>query len=101
MSERQSLPPAVTTMNGDGASPYVLLGEHASRFIPAQYRGLGLPDSELVRHIAWDIGIGVLGQALSKHLDAPFLAAGYSRLLVDCNRPLRAPSSIPELCGTS
>ena len=48
--------PAATAENEAGGSPYVLLCEHASNFIPAEYAGLGLPESELQRHIAWDIG---------------------------------------------
>lgn len=46
-------------------------------------------------HIAWDIGALALAEELSRRLDAPLLAAGYSRLLIDLNRPLEAPDSIP------
>ncbi|MEZ5926030.1 MAG: N-formylglutamate amidohydrolase [Hyphomicrobiaceae bacterium] len=90
-------PPAVTVVNETGSSPYVLLCEHASRYIPARYAKLGLPDKELTRHIAWDIGAAGIGQGLSKALDAPLFMSGYSRLLIDCNRPLGVPSSIPEI----
>ena len=90
-------PAAVTLHNPDGASPFVLLCEHASNFIPAEYAALGLPAAELGRHIAWDIGAAVLARKLSARLDAPLFVAGYSRLLIDLNRPLRASSSIPEL----
>lgn len=90
-------PPAVTAVNESGSSPYVLLGEHASNFIPARYGKLGLPDSELQRHIAWDIGIAEISRRLSKQLDAPLFLSGYSRLLIDCNRPVEVPSSIPEI----
>ena len=86
---------AVTAVNEAGSSPYVLLCEHASNVIPGAYGGLGLPPSELVRHIAWDIGAAELATALSAHLDAPLFLAGYSRLLIDCNRPPGAPTSIP------
>lgn len=90
-------PAAVTLVNADGASPYVLLCEHASNYIPPAYDALGLPAAELGRHIAWDIGAAVLARKLSARLDAPLFLAGYSRLLIDLNRPLRASSSIPEL----
>jgi len=86
---------AVTSVNEAGTSPYVLLCEHASNRIPDAYAGLGLPPSELARHIAWDIGAAKVATALSARLDAPLFLAGYSRLLIDCNRPPGAPTSIP------
>ena len=87
--------PAVTTVNEDGRSPYVLLCEHASNYIPDHYAGLGLQEPDLRRHIAWDIGAADLSRLLSARLDAPLVLSGYSRLLIDCNRPLLTPTSIP------
>jgi len=49
-------PHAVETINENGRSPIVLICEHASNHIPAEYAGLGLDASEVTRHIAWDIG---------------------------------------------
>ena len=46
-----------------------------------------MPESELTRHIAWDIGIAGVAEMLSKHLDAHLIAQRYSRLVIDCNRP--------------
>ncbi len=89
-------PPAVETLNEDGASDIVLLCEHASNHIPAEYGGLGLPAHELRRHIAWDIGAAGVTRLLSRALDAPAFLSGYSRLLIDVNRPPGATSSIPE-----
>ena len=88
-------PPAVTVVNEAGASPIVLLCEHASNFIPARYNGLGLTNADLQRHIAYDIGAAVVARQVSQRLDAVLALSGYSRLLIDCNRPLAAPSSIP------
>ena len=88
-------PPAVTAVNEDGPSPYLLLCEHASRFIPDAYGGLGLGEDDLVRHIAWDIGAAALARRLSSLLGAPLFLSGYSRLLIDCNRPPLSPTSIP------
>jgi predicted N-formylglutamate amidohydrolase len=39
-----------------GAGRFVLFCDHASNTIPAELDALGLPASELARHIAWDIG---------------------------------------------
>lgn len=93
----ESDPPAVETVNAQGKSPYVLLCEHASNFIPARYQGLGLDAAERERHIAWDIGVAPIARDLSSALDAPLVLSGYSRLLIDCNRPVGVPTSIPEI----
>lgn len=88
-------PPPVSVVNEGGSSACVLVCEHASNHIPPEYHGLGLPASELTRHIAWDFGAAALARRLSEHLDAPLFLSGRSRLLIDCNRPLAAASSIP------
>lgn len=94
-------PPAAETVNPKGRSPYVLLCEHASNFIPPRYAGLGLEQAVLQRHIAWDIGVAAIARELSKALDAPLVLSGYSRLLIDCNRPVSSPTSIPEISETT
>jgi predicted N-formylglutamate amidohydrolase len=43
-------------VNGGGRSPYLLISEHASNRLPKALGTLGLPESELQRHIAWDLG---------------------------------------------
>lgn len=88
-------PPAVTVVNEAGTAPVVLVCEHASNHIPAAYAGLGLAPEHLTRHIAWDIGAAALARRLSALLDSPLFLSGYSRLLIDCNRPAGVPSSIP------
>lgn len=85
----------MTAVNEAGASPVVLVCEHASNHIPARYHRLGLPRAELDRHIAWDIGAADLARRLAVLLDAPLFLSGYSRLLIDCNRPLGSSTSIP------
>ncbi len=94
-------PPPYSVINPDGASPYLLLCEHASNRIPRALGDLGLPEAELRRHIAWDIGVSALSQHLSRTLDAPLFMANYSRLVIDCNRPLGVPSAIPEVSETT
>ena len=56
---------------------------------------LGLPESELTRHIAWDVGIAGVAEQMASALDAHLVAQRYSRLVIDCNRPPDAASSIP------
>ncbi len=72
----------------------MLLCEHASNHIPAQYHGLGVNPADLTRHIAWDPGAAEVTRRLSQALDATAFLGTYSRLMVDLNRPLEAPSSI-------
>jgi predicted N-formylglutamate amidohydrolase len=52
---------------------------------------------EWERHIAFDIGIAGVTTALSHALGAHMIAQTYSRLVIDCNRPPGAASSIPVL----
>ena len=87
----------VLEMNAAGRSPFLFTSDHYGRLIPQPLGDLGLPERELARHIAWDIGIAGVAEALSKHLDAHLIAQRYSRLVIDCNRPPGAASSIPIL----
>ena len=81
--------------NAAGRSPYLLTCDHYGRLIPAALGDLGLPGSELERHIAWDIGIAGVAEGLAERLGAHLIAQRYSRLVIDCNRPPHAASSIP------
>jgi predicted N-formylglutamate amidohydrolase len=87
-------PDAIEVLNPSGVSDVVLVCEHASNHIPAEYAGLGLTPHDLSRHIAWDIGAAEVTRHLSQLLDAPAYLAAYSRLLIDLNRPLQAQSSV-------
>ncbi|HEX3938034.1 MAG TPA: N-formylglutamate amidohydrolase [Xanthobacteraceae bacterium] len=90
-------PRPVTVYNADGTSPFLLVADHAGNFIARALGRLGLAEAELQRHIAWDIGVAGLGRLLADALDATLIRQNYSRLVIDCNRPLQAASSIPEL----
>lgn len=94
-------PPPYGVINPDGASDLLLLCEHALPRIPRRLAHLGLPKSERLRHIGWDIGALALARDLSARLDASLFHTGYSRLVVDCNRPLANPSLIPETSETT
>ncbi|SEI48415.1 Predicted N-formylglutamate amidohydrolase [Cribrihabitans marinus] len=87
--------PPVRVLNASGPARAVLVCEHASRFIPATLRGLGLDAAAAQSHAAWDIGAMELAVELMGALDAPLVAARVSRLVYDCNRPPEAPDSIP------
>ena len=81
----------------DGHSDLLLTADHAGRAIPRSLGRLGLPESELERHIAYDIGIAGVTERLSAALDATAVLQTYSRLVIDCNRDPSVPSSIPEI----
>jgi len=87
--------PAAHVLNAQGASPIVLVCEHASRFIPAALGNLGLDEAAAQSHVAWDIGALDLATQLATSLDAPLVASRISRLVYDCNRPPEAPGAIP------
>jgi predicted N-formylglutamate amidohydrolase len=93
---------AFRILRPQGKGRFIIFCDHASNHIPAELDNLGLPASELNRHIAWDIGAaGVTGE-LSDFFDAPAILCGTSRLVIDCNRQLHARDLIPEVSdGTS
>ena len=90
-------PRPVTVYNADATSAFLLVADHAGNLIPRGLGRLGLAEAELQRHIGWDIGIAGLGRLLADALDATLIQQNYSRLVIDCNRPLDAASSIPSI----
>ncbi len=88
--------PAFEIVNGDGRGAVVLVCDHASNRMPRRLKNLGLNARQLADHISWDPGAADVARALSALLDAPLVLSGYSRLLIDCNRPLQSPESIAE-----
>lgn len=84
------------TIHADGASSVVLVCEHATHFMPADYDDLGLPDDLRQSHVAWDPGALALATRLSWRLDAALIAGTVSRLIYDCNRPPTAPDAMPS-----
>jgi predicted N-formylglutamate amidohydrolase len=90
-------PPPFSTYNEAGKAPLLLLCDHASKAVPKALGDLGISDEELSRHIGWDIGGLDAAIALARALDAPLLASGYSRLVIDCNRWPGGEGSTPEV----
>ena len=89
--------PAFRVLNPQGASPFLLTADHAGRVIPRALGTLGVAESELRRHIAWDIGIAGVTERLAAALDATAILQTYSRLVIDCNRQPDVPSAFPEV----
>ena len=94
-------PPAFQEFQIEGRSDFIIVADHASARIPRRLANLGLPDSELKRHIAWDIGALSVAHRVAQAIDAALVAQNYSRLVIDCNRDPKVATSIPrisELC---
>jgi len=89
--------PPFVSYNDNGKAPVLLVADHASPFFPAGLKQLGLDDSVLEQHVAWDIGSDMLARFLADELDAQLVLAGFSRLIVDPNRKLNSPTAFPEL----
>jgi predicted N-formylglutamate amidohydrolase len=90
-------PPAFLEERRRGGSNFVIVVDHAGACIPRRLGDLGLPASELRRHVALDIGALALARRVAAALDAPLVAQNYSRLVIDCNRDPRMATSIPQV----
>jgi predicted N-formylglutamate amidohydrolase len=87
----------VTVYNERGSSPFLIVSDHAGNSIPRCLGRLGVPESEIERHVGWDIGIAGVCRVLADALDATLIMQNYSRLVIDCNRPLDSDASIPKI----
>jgi len=90
-------PPPFRVLEGGPRAPFVLTCDHAGRRFPASLGTLGLDAAELERHIAWDIGAERVTELLHAELGAFAIVQTYSRLVIDCNRPLDSVTSIATL----
>ena len=91
-----SFAPVERIAGADDAGLLVLV-DHASNALPSEYGSLGLPASELERHIGYDIGARAVGVGLARHFGAPALMTTFSRLLIDPNRGDDDPTLIMRL----
>lgn len=89
-------PPPYTVINGQSEVPLLFLCEHAGKAVPAALNGLGIAEDDLNDHIGWDIGAAGVTRHLAEMFGATAILATYSRLVIDANRPLSHPGSMPE-----
>jgi predicted N-formylglutamate amidohydrolase len=87
-------PPPFTVTGENGASPFLIVADHAGKKMPQRLGQLGLADAECERHIAWDVGAGALACRMGEALDAVVIRQTYSRLVIDCNRRPGTATSI-------
>ncbi len=84
-------------VNPDGDPGVLLVCDHASNRVPDELNDLGLDAATLARHIGWDIGAGPLTRRLADLMNAPAVLCRFSRLVIDPNRSLDHPQSIPPI----
>jgi predicted N-formylglutamate amidohydrolase len=75
----------------------LIIVDHASNHVSKEDNKLGLPNSFLNQHIAFDLGVKELSLDLSTRLKCKLIQGKYSRLLIDLNRDLDDPTIIPEI----
>ena len=75
----------------------LFIADHASNYIPSSLKNLGLRDSQLNSHIAYDLGVKELCINLSNLFNSKYIIGDYSRLIIDLNRDISDPTLIPEI----
>ena len=83
----------------DRPGPFVISCDHATNTVPAfvNHGDLGLPQSDMERHIAFDPGALGVARALAAALDAPVVWSNFSRLVIDPNRGEDDPTLLMKL----
>lgn len=83
----------------DRRSRWLITCDHAANTVPPCVGGgsLGLPHTDMNRHIAYDIGAAGVSRALADALDAPAVLSNFSRLVIDPNRGLNDPTLLMKL----
>lgn len=83
----------------DRDSPWLIACDHASNRVPPEVGGgtLGLPEAEMRRHIAYDIGAAGVSRHLADLLGAPAILSRFSRLVIDPNRGEDDPTLIMQI----
>jgi predicted N-formylglutamate amidohydrolase len=89
-------PAPFTVLNPAADKPVLLVCDHASRVFPRSLGDLGLDPLARRCHLALDIGAEALTIRLAESLGVSAVLAGYSRLVVDCNRDLLDPGAFLE-----
>ncbi|MBU2981472.1 N-formylglutamate amidohydrolase [Lentibacter algarum] len=80
-------------------SRWLITSDHATNAVPEAVNGgsLELPEADMQRHIAFDIGAKGLSEQLGEVMNAPVITSNFSRLVIDPNRGLEDPTLIMKL----
>jgi predicted N-formylglutamate amidohydrolase len=87
----------VEQIEGNLSAGVLFLCDHAANALPKAYGTLGLSESQLDRHIAYDIGAAWVTRRLASHFGAPAILSRFSRLLIDPNRGADDPTLVMRL----
>ena len=90
-------PPAYRIAHAQGRAAGMIVCDHASNAIPERLGTLGLTPDCLNYHIAYDIGAQGITDRLAAMLDMPAVISGFSRLVIDINRPPDDFTSVREI----
>lgn len=88
-----------TITGADRSTDTLIICDHASNHVPDQINtgSLGLPDADMNRHIAFDIGAKGVSEHLGTLLNAPVICSTFSRLVIDPNRGEDDPTLMMRL----
>lgn len=78
----------------EGGAGILIIGDHASAHVPDDI-ALGIDPALLTQHVAIDIGVAPVAEALCATLGCAAVLATVSRLVIDLNREEDAPGLIP------
>ncbi len=86
-------------VGADRPSRWLITCDHAANTVPDFVNGgsLGLPDADMARHIAYDVGAAAVSLALGEALNAPVILSNFSRLVIDPNRGEDDPTLVMKL----
>ena len=75
----------------------VLVCDHATNIVPPGIAPLGIPEADMARHIAWDVGAAGVTRGLAGTLGAKAVLSRFSRLVIDPNRGEDDPTLVMKL----
>lgn len=86
-------------IGADRPGRWLVACDHATNIIPDWVHGgdLGLPEADMGRHIAYDIGAAGVTRKLAAALDSPAILSRFSRLVCDPNRGEDDPTIMMRL----
>ena len=88
-----------TIYGANRTARWIVTCDHAANTIPATVNNgsLGISESDMNRHIAYDVGAKGVAVELGKLLNAPVICSNFSRLVIDPNRGEDDPTLLMKL----
>ncbi|WP_306151367.1 N-formylglutamate amidohydrolase [Roseovarius sp. MMSF_3281] len=83
----------------DRPARWLITCDHAANTVPPFVNGgsLGLAETDMTRHIAYDVGAAGLARGLGEAMGAPVILSNFSRLVIDPNRGEDDPTLLMKL----